>query len=171
MELNLFSERTLTDVALFFLLQEESKSLPYSKLMRLLYCAERACFKQYGFELTGDILVNSPQGPVLSHAMQFVEEAPEGSFWFKYLEVTKDKIIKVREPYLNISIDDLGELSRGVIMLLHKVKNNILDSFPELGAVGEIITYQRLFDVLGFSKELQQVILEEMEASSMIRSL
>lgn len=67
----MFDVRKATQVAAYFLWKSERK-MPYLKLMKMIYLAEKQFVLQYDEQLTGDQVVSSPQGPMLSSMYECV---------------------------------------------------------------------------------------------------
>ena len=78
MAVSAFNERRAAEAAAF-LLHQAGGTLPFIKLMKLMYLAERLSFKRYGEPLTGDHLVSMDHGPVLSRTYDHVKGARRSS--------------------------------------------------------------------------------------------
>jgi uncharacterized phage-associated protein len=74
MSISTFNERRAAEAAAF-LLHRAGGTLPFIKLMKLMYLAERLSYKRYGEPLTGDHLVSMDHGPVLSRTYDHVKGA------------------------------------------------------------------------------------------------
>lgn len=69
-----FNEPRAAEAAAF-LLHQAGGTLPFLKLIKLMYLAERLSFKRYGEPLTGDKLVSMDHGPVLSRTYDHIKGA------------------------------------------------------------------------------------------------
>ena len=66
-----FDERTAAQAAAH-LLRRHGGPMPYVKLIKLLYLADRRAFIETGFPITGDRFVAMPYGPVLSRVLDLM---------------------------------------------------------------------------------------------------
>ncbi|MBN1959964.1 MAG: SocA family protein, partial [Deltaproteobacteria bacterium] len=87
-----FDERKATEAACL-LLQRANNRLPYLKLIKMLYLADRMSLKQYGEPITGDRYVAMKYGPVLSNVFDLIKEDIKGEFWST--KIKKDKFDSV----------------------------------------------------------------------------
>lgn len=111
----MFSEEKVTQMAAYFLLRND-RCLPYIKLIKLLYLAERKAFDKWGSSMSGDRFVSMPYGPVLSQTYSLIQgHCTEGCAW--------QSMIKGEEGYQvslcqDVSMEDLDELSRSECKIL-----------------------------------------------------
>ena len=56
----------------YYVLQKYDTRLNYTKLIKLLYLAEREAFKETGLSLSGDIYYSLDNGPVLSGLLDLI---------------------------------------------------------------------------------------------------
>ena len=77
-----FDERKAAQAAAF-LLDRHGRSMPYMKLINLLYLADREALIETGSPITGDGFVSMRYGPVLSRVLDLIKERypAEGSAW------------------------------------------------------------------------------------------
>lgn len=187
--MNLFNERKLTDAALYFILHSKDRVIQKLQLMKLLYLAERASLEQYHSPLIGDTLESRKHGPVLSTVLDYFHgDFPKGSRWNEYIKSLGDYGLGIQDKYATISEEDLAELSDADLELLadvwrkyghhHKwrLANITHKKCAEWKAPPDrngsvLITYQDVFNALGFSKELQQDILRDLEEYSRFNTL
>lgn len=66
-----FNERKATQAAAK-LLEMQGGRMPYIKLIKLLYLADRQSLIETGYPITGDRLVSLDHGPVLSRVLDFI---------------------------------------------------------------------------------------------------
>ena len=69
------------------LLERAGGSMPYVKLIKLLYLADRAALIETGSPITGDRYVSMKFGPVLSKVLNLIKQASprEDSIWHRYV--------------------------------------------------------------------------------------
>lgn len=67
------NEKTVAQMAAFFLFKAKNRKLPHLKLMKLLYLADRAMIKKYGYPLSFDYPVSMQHGPVLSQTLNLMD--------------------------------------------------------------------------------------------------
>lgn len=81
-----FNERKSAQAAAY-LLRQAGGSMPYIKLMKLLYLADRQSIVETGLPITGDRLVSMDRGPVLSRVLDFITYGrfDAASSWPKYV--------------------------------------------------------------------------------------
>ena len=81
-----FDEHKATEAA-SMLLERHGHAMPYIKLMKLLYLADRESLIETGSPITGDRFVSMKYGPVLSRILDLIkEEFPaEDSIWHRYI--------------------------------------------------------------------------------------
>ena len=110
-----FDERKTTAAAAY-LLDKASGKMPYIKLIKLLYLADRESWRRYDRPITGDRYVSMKFGPVLSTTYDLIRrEDPEGgSPWSKTI-VTSGYEAKLQGSA------DLGPLSDVEIEILDEV--------------------------------------------------
>lgn len=77
-----FNEESATAAAAL-LLHREAGRMPYLRLMKLMYLAERECLRRFGRPMIGDQYVAMEHGPVLSTVLDLIRGTPgtESSVW------------------------------------------------------------------------------------------
>ncbi len=184
MQIDLFDEKKLTQAAVFFLLQSPNQHINILKLMKLLYLAERKSFETYHTPIIGDLLGSMKNGPVLSRTLNCINEGSRNeSYWDKHLSDRKDHQVALRDGCDLQNIDDLLELSDNDINILKQVWFQFHDKSqwelvdythehcPEWRHTLSFIpiSYQELFTALGFSENLSNQIIEELEEQSSLK--
>lgn len=179
-----FNEKKVTQMAAFFL-QERDKKMPHLKLMKLLYLAERESLSRYGFPMSGDRLVSMPHGPVLSNTLDRINGWPrsEDGYW--------RNCISDRENYevsLNVdcSLDDFDELSPADIEILNDIQSRYgykdqwelvkythrhLPEWTDQQGSSIPITYQSIFEALGYSTNEAQTLADRIDEEDTIDRL
>ena len=107
-----FDERKAAESA-SVLLEWHGGTMPYIKLIKLLYLADRASLIETGSPITGDRFVSMRYGPVLSRVLDLIREQhpAEDSIWHAHV---------ARENYDAVLVgaaatDQLSEYEEGVL--------------------------------------------------------
>lgn len=180
----LFNEKKLTEATIFFLLQTQHQNINILKLMKLLYLSERKSFEMFHTPIIGDSLVSMKNGPVLSLTLDRINHGSEKkTYWDKFISDRKDHDIALKVDTQIESDDDLLELSENDITVLRQVwfefgsksqwdlVDYTHDHCPEWRNPGSSmypIQYQDLFNALGFSSELSNEIIDQLESQAYI---
>lgn len=181
----LFDERRTAEVAAF-LLHKANGSLPFIKLLKLMYLAERLSFKRYGEPLTGDVLVSMDHGPVLSRTYNHIKGAAQSTEggWDTWVSDKEGYTVALRDPsMIRTAEQDLLHLSDSDLEVLNEVWNEFghwdrwalirytHDELPEWEdpkGSSLPITYKRLFEALGYSAEETQLLTERLREQEAI---
>jgi len=87
----------------------------YTRLLKLLYFADRQSIKETGSPITGDRFVAMEYGPTLSNLLDFVkQQRPDNMEWDKYIQKNGFNIRLIKDP-------GNDELCRYEIELLNKI--------------------------------------------------
>ena len=180
---NFFNERRTAQAAAF-LLYRSGGQLPLIKLMKLLYMAERKSLQQFGMPITGDKLVSMPNGPVLSKTYDHMNGAAlsEPGGWDSWISDRAEHMVALLDPSMIRSPEqDLLQLSDSDLEMLEAVWQEFghwdrwrlvkytHDSLPEWEdpqGSSQAITYEKLFNVLGFGKEQADALIERISAQA-----
>jgi len=98
-----FDERKTTELAALFL-QRAGGRMPYLKLMKLLYMADRLAFERHGSPITGDSYVSMNLGPVLSNTLDLIKNPPNpehtrvGEFWGAHIARSGYDVVLAHSP-------------------------------------------------------------------------
>ena len=108
-----------------YLLKKHNGIMPYLKLMKLLYLADRQSMLKYGDSMTGDSVVAMRLGPVLSNTYDRIcEDSEAPSSWNDWIKDEADKEVSLRKH----------EVRNEDFDLLSKADEKILDNvFAEFG--------------------------------------
>jgi uncharacterized phage-associated protein len=114
-------EKTAQISALF--IKAHGGLLNYTKLIKLLYLADREAFRFWERPLTGDSYFSMRRGPILSNTLDLItnESHPKyGSFWYKFI---------VKDNFDVKLLDDPGfdELSKREIDLIERIYEKYKD--------------------------------------------
>lgn len=117
-----FNERKAGQAAAL-LLERAGGRLPYIKLIKLLYLADRETLIETGYPITGDRMVSMPHGPVLSQVLDRIsigqQPGAEGSSpWFEYVSEPEGFDVKLRQPPPEDG--ELSDYEIGVLSGIHK---------------------------------------------------
>ena len=115
MEFRFNFEKSLQAAA--YLLHLEDGKMPYLRLLKLLYIAERELLAQKATPLTGDIYKAMEHGPVLSHVYDLIKgNGARSAEWERFITRAGYAVKLVRPP-------GRGELSGDVIDKLDEVSS------------------------------------------------
>ncbi len=81
-----FSFRKTLQAAALLLKGEPGGTMNYTKLLKLLYLADRESIRECGFPITGDMAVAMKNGPVLSLTYDLIKAEGETPEWSKHIE-------------------------------------------------------------------------------------
>ncbi len=112
-----FDERKAAQAAAH-LLHRHGGAMPYIKLIKLLYLADRRAFVETGHPITGDRLVSMKNGPVLSHILDLIRQtAGRGpSVWHEYVsDPDAHAVMAVCPVELDEADDELSEYERALL--------------------------------------------------------
>ncbi len=101
-----FDEQKAAQAAAY-LLRRHGEPMPYVKLIKLLYLADRRSLVETGYPITGDRLVSMPKGPVLSRILDLItwESRDEASPWRRHISLPSNYVVMAIGPH------DEGRLS------------------------------------------------------------
>ena len=112
-----FDERKAAQAAAH-LLHRHGAPMPYIKLIKLLYLADRRAFIETGHPITGDRLVSMKNGPVLSKVLDLIRYTGGGgrSTWHEYVSDPEGHAVTAICPLeLDEADDELSEYERGLL--------------------------------------------------------
>jgi uncharacterized phage-associated protein len=170
-----FDERK-TAVAAGLLLKEAGGSMPYIRLIKLLYLADRESWRTLGRPITGDEYFAMKYGPVLSRTLDLVKmDNPEGP-WGRIVQRSGPHDVSLREG----PDADLGPLSDAEIEILKAAHNlyrdldrwklcdltHLLPEWSEPGKSSRKISPDDILNALGKSgEEIEDSRQENIESS------
>lgn len=91
-----FDEKKTTQAAAY-LIKKSGNKLNYTKLVKLLYLADREAFNKWERPISGDSYVSMPKGPVLSHTYDLINY-PNKSYWHTYIKKTDYDVCLCGDP-------------------------------------------------------------------------
>lgn len=169
-----------TAQAAAYLLRRAEGSLPYIKLLKLLYLAERQSFRQFGTPLTGDNLVSMTHGPVLSQTYDHLKGArrscPGG--WETWVADQANYMVGLTEYGRQAGERDFGDLSRSDRAVLDQVwaqfgrmdkwalvdYTHTLPEWEDPNGSSYPIEWTRLFEAIGYAPDAAAELLQELRA-------
>ena len=103
-----------------YLLNLNGGKLNYTKLIKLLYIADRELLNEFGFTITGDTYYSLHNGPILSKLYNLVKKdaiAPQQAEWDNYFykegyDLCGDKLNRPVQELSEIEMEKLEEIDR-----------------------------------------------------------
>jgi uncharacterized phage-associated protein len=168
MELRFDFERSLQAAA--YLLHREEGRMPYLRLLKLMYIAERDLLAQAATPLTGDIFIAMEHGPVLRHILDLIQGKGSGSTEWEDFIIRSGYAVKlVAEPgrgrLSGEVIDKLTEVSERYREKDHWALRDLTHEFPEWaknypGVGSALIPLKDIIAAQGEGQETLEVIEE-----------
>lgn len=155
------------------LLERHERTMPYIKLIKLLYLADRQSLIETGSPITGDRFVSMKHGPVLSRVLDLIGHPPppEHSIWHACIR---------RERHDAVLIDSVGsdQLSEYEISVLEEVfqahgaekpwtvvdHTHALPEWTDPGGTSTPIAPEDILGYAGYSEEEIRAVSEQAEA-------
>lgn len=102
-----FDEQKAAQAAAY-LLRRQGEPMPYIKLIKLLYLADRKALIETGYPITGDRFVSMPHGPVLSQILDLITWGcrDEGSPWREHISLPSNYSVMAIGPHDEGSLSD-----------------------------------------------------------------
>ena len=107
-------EEQKTAQAAAYLMSLRDGQMPYMKLIKLLYLADRQSIVETGYPITGDLLISMDRGPVLSNVLDFIHYGTSDA-WKQYISGPRDFDVHL------IAAPDTTALSEYEVDLLKEV--------------------------------------------------
>ena len=173
-----FDERKAAQAA-SVLLERHGGSMPYIKLIKLLYLADREALIETGLPITGDRFVSMKYGPVLSRVLDLIKEPSpaEDSVWHGYI---------VRSGYDAVLVDSaesdhLSEYDESVLQGIFEsygggkewdvvTRTHALPEWTDPGRSAIPIDPEDILRFAGFSDEEVQTATTEAAATYKLRT-
>lgn len=175
-----FEERKATDGAVF-LLQLYGGEMNYTKLLKLMYVAERTSLIRYNRPIFGDQVFSMKMGPVLSRVYDLIRSKGEpGIWWPKAISRTGDYEVRL------VGSTTLGSLSEAEIEILveveqlyrkfhqYRLSQMTHDEFEEWEDPGDSsreITVERILQVIGKKESDVEIIANDARARAHLRGV
>ncbi len=177
-----FKEDKATAAAAVLLKKEPLRRMPYLRLMKLLYIAERESLKRRGRPIVGDDYFNMKHGPVLSTVLNLIrseeEDLGEADLWRSHVRKDGFDVVLAKDP-------GADALSESEVEILEAVSDrhrhldqwkirDLTHEFPEWRDPGEScskISPETLLRAVGKTEEEIAEIAAEAEESGRIDAL
>lgn len=117
-----------TQVAAYFI-KNNGKHLNYTKMIKLMYLADREALKKWNWPITGGSYVSMDNGPVLSEVYDWLKGRSENKYWMISVKKQGFDAILIQDP-------GDGELSEAEEKLLNEI-----DKKFKKYSFGEMIDY------------------------------
>ena len=160
------------------LLDRHDGVMPYIKLIKLLYLADRAALIETGMPITGDRFVSVKYGPVLSKVLDLIEEPKpaEDSVWHNYVarkhfdvrlvgKTNADRLSAYELDLLNEITETYGRWRPWAVV-------NLTHALPEWRDPGETSLPIEPADILrysGYSEQAVEMAQEQANATYSLR--
>jgi uncharacterized phage-associated protein len=80
--------------------------MPYIKLIKLLYLADRRSLVESGYTITGDNMVSMDHGPVLSRVYDSNKPGRADGYWQRHIGAPHDYEVDLLEPSDGMALSD-----------------------------------------------------------------
>lgn len=107
-----FDERKTAEAAAY-LLRLRGGRMPYMKLIKLLYLADRESLVETGYPITGDIQLSMNFGPVLSHVLDAIHYG--SPVWNEYVSVPDGYDVSLVSTAHDVALDELSPYDRAML--------------------------------------------------------
>jgi len=115
----MFNESKVAEMAAYLLLKSGGR-MPYLKLMKLLYLADRESMARYGFPISDDHMVSMIHGPVLSRTLNLMNgDSRSQAKWGQLISAPISYDLALRGLFNPES--DIDELSKADLEVLDAV--------------------------------------------------
>ena len=175
----MFRADKVTQMASTFL-RNAGGRMPYIKLMKLLYLADKQMLVERGKPITYDQWVSMRYGPVLSGTYDLIKAARTGSdsYWGRHIRTEDCDVVLVNDP----GTDALSQAEDNIIEQVfaqHGHKDwpalvrmtHDLAEWVDPGMSSTPITYKEVLEVEGLPEEIIPDILENIEAQDELAEL
>ncbi len=160
------------------LLDHHGGSMPYIKLIKLLYLADRESLIESGAPITGDRFVSMRFGPVLSRVLDLIKESKpaENSVWHSYVArrrydavlidaVESDRLSEYEESVLDGIFESFGREKEWDVV----ARTHALPEWTDPGRSAIPIEPEDILRYAGYSDEEVQAAAEQAEAVYSLR--
>ena len=177
-----FNEGKATAAAAVLLKKRSRRRMPYLRLMKLLYIAERESLRRRGCPIVGDYYVSMKHGPVLSSVLTLIKadarDLGKMDLWFRHIKTVGYDVELVEEPCVEVlsesELEILEKVFRRYRHLGRWAIRDLTHTFPEWRNPGESclpIRPEQILRAVGKTDEEILEIAEEVETSSRVDAL
>lgn len=168
-----------TTQAAAHLLSLAGNTMPYLKLMKLLYLADRESFLQTECAISGDRYVSMKNGPVLSQTYDLIKGVSDNfGYWQKHIETRGYTVRLIDKP----GKGDLSPLDMDILQGIYQKYGhlnrwdlvNLTHQLPEWedpGSSSRPIRLEKLLAALGFDQQSIQRICTTLEYDAKINQI
>ena len=154
-----------------YLLSKANGKMPYLKLLKLLYLADRESLLESEHAMTGDHYVSMKNGPVLSETYDFIKgQSNQSEYWQFHIQTNGYTTILVNDPGINeLSPYDLGILDNVFSHYGNMNRWDIVElthEFPEWvnpGPTSKEIPLSKILQALGYQNKNLERVLKNLE--------
>jgi uncharacterized phage-associated protein len=176
-----FNEIKTTQVAAIFI-KLNNGQLNYTKLIKLLYLADRTALSLWDRPLSGDSYFSLPNGPILSKTYDLInykEDPQKKSHWYRYISKKNYDVVLKNDP-------GHEELSKREIALIHRIFtkykdkdwrqmidicHRILPEWKDPGRTSNPIKVEKIFKAVNKTEKEIKIITEEISTLEYVRAV
>ena len=149
--------------------------MPYLKLIKLLYLADRQALLELGRPISCDLFVSMPHGPVLSRTYDLILGEPEqGSYWRRFIsppenyavhlisDAPNDQLSPAQESILDSVFQRFGGMSKWAL----RDYTHTLPEYHDPDGSSVPIDLKEILLAQGVSEDDARAILDEIGAES-----
>ena len=157
------------------LLRLHGAAMPYLKLIKLLYLADRKALVELGRPISCDLFVSMPHGPVLSRTYDLILGEPEAnSYWRRYIsppenyalrlvgDAPNDQLSPAEERILDSIFREFGSMDKWAL----RNYTHTLPEYHDPNGSSVPIAMMEMLTGQGVSESDAKAILEELGAES-----
>lgn len=115
----MYTRQRAAQIAGYFLAKESSRRMPYMKLIKLMYLADREALARFGRSISDDRLVSMPRGPVLSATLDLLNGTTESDDWSQWIGAAARFQVELAKE--GIDRDSFDEISNAELAILDSV--------------------------------------------------
>jgi len=174
MPLQFREERTTQAAAR--LLRLHGAEMPYLKLIKLLYLADRQSLLELGRPISYDLFVSMPHGPVLSRTYDLILGEPEeDSYWRRFISAPEDYQVRLLgdvpndqlSPAQEAILDDVFRRFGGMHKWALRDFTHGLPEYHDPKGSSVPIDLREILLAQGVSEEDARAILDEIGAETL----
>lgn len=168
MHIRFDAEKTAQAAARF--MKDERKPMYHSRLMCLLYLADRAAIDRYGSPITGDVYLSTEHGPVLANTLAIIG----GEQWGFLLR--PDCTIGMAEEPIEVLceadeelVDEVCSVFGGMDEAELAARCRALPELAETAAQQKLVGYASIMDSLGKSSAQKEEVLSQLGVAALVQ--
>ena len=172
----MYREDKTTQMAASFL-KLASGRMPYIKLLKMLYFADKQMLTQHGFPITYDKWFAMKHGPVLSTTYDLMKPNTQSTYWAKHIHTEVYDAVLSDDP----GSDDLSVAEDRIIEEVFRefgrhTSLEIVEATHEMpewedpGASRKEMTYEQVLQIEGLDQEDIEAILENIQIQNDLKN-